>query len=82
MEIPVPAGLASLWPDGAGDPTATIEAARGALHGVREEAVDLDGYSVSGLPTRTMGRDLAEDRLFFAAPLAAGAALVREFRPN
>lgn len=82
VEIPVPAGLATLWPEGAGDPTVAIEAARGALHGVREEAVDLDGYAASGLSTRTMGRDLAEDRLFFAAPLAAGAALAREFHPG
>ena len=29
----------------------------------------------SGLPTRTMGRTIDEDPLFFAAPLAAGRAL-------
>jgi hypothetical protein len=45
---------------------------------VREEAADLPGYAASGLPTRTMGRELADDELFFAAPLAAGAALGRE----
>lgn len=33
---------------------------------------DLDGYTASGLPTRSMGR---EDPLFFAAALAAGRAL-------
>ena len=32
-----------------------------------------DGYAASGLPARTMGRDLDEDPLFFAAALAAGA---------
>jgi hypothetical protein len=32
----------------------------------------LAGYAASGLPTRTMGRDLKDDPLFFAAPLAAG----------
>jgi hypothetical protein len=37
--------------------------------------VDLDAYAASGLPTTTMGRPLAEDPLFFAAPLAAGALL-------
>ncbi len=35
---------------------------------------DLDGYTASGLPTRSMGR---EDPLFFAAALAAGSALAR-----
>ena len=38
-------------------------------------AVDLDGYRRSGLPARTMGRDLDEDPEFFAAALAAGTAL-------
>jgi uncharacterized protein DUF3866 len=32
-------------------------------------------YAISGLPTRTMGRDLQDDRRFFAAPLAAGSLL-------
>ena len=36
---------------------------------------DVDGYAASGLPARTMGRGLDEDRLFFAAALAAGQAL-------
>jgi hypothetical protein len=37
--------------------------------------VDMEAYETSGLPTRTMGRTLAEDPLFFAAPLAAGRAV-------
>lgn len=36
---------------------------------------DLDGYAQSGLPATTMGRAIGEDRLFFAAALAAGGAL-------
>ena len=44
-------------------------------HDLAVEPVDLDGYAASGLPARTMGRTIAEDPLFFAAPLAAGAAL-------
>ncbi len=44
-------------------------------HRVRRLAVDLEGYAASGLPVRTMGRDLAEDPSFFAAALAAGRAL-------
>jgi Protein of unknown function (DUF3866) len=46
-------------------------------HDVRRLAVDLDGYAASGLPARTMGRDLEKDPAFFAAALAAGAALAQ-----
>jgi len=53
---------------------AALEEAPGR-HRVRRAVVDLDAYAVSGLPTRTMGRTLAEDPLFFAAPLAAGRLL-------
>lgn len=38
---------------------------------------DLAGYAESGLPRRTMGRDLAEDELFFEQALAGGIALAR-----
>ncbi len=41
-------------------------------HDYRTLAVDVDGYTASGLPTRSMGR---EDPLFFAAALASGTAL-------
>lgn len=44
-------------------------------HRVHLASVDPGGYATSGLPTRTMGRNLDEDPLFFAAPLAAGALL-------
>lgn len=37
--------------------------------------VDLGAYGGSGLPRRSMGRDLEEDPVFFAAPLAAGRRL-------
>ena len=77
VEVPVPSDLAELWPPGAGSDADVVGAACGELHRSSEEAADLDGYVASGLPTRTMGRDLDEDRLFFAAPLAAGAALGR-----
>jgi len=52
--------------------------AAGDRHKLYEASYDLDSYSSSGLPTRTMGRDIEEDKLFFAAPLAAGVALRRE----
>jgi len=58
--------------DGIGE---ALDAARAAGHEVVEAAVDVDGYRGSGLPTRTMGRTFDEDRLFFAAALAAGGAL-------
>jgi hypothetical protein len=52
-----------------------LEAARAAGHEVVETAIDAEGYRASGLPTRTMGRTFDEDRLFFAAALAAGGTL-------
>jgi hypothetical protein len=46
--------------------------ARDDQHEWVQRGADLKGYGASGLPTRSMGR---EDPLFFAAALAAGAAL-------
>jgi hypothetical protein len=63
-------------PEGAPDLAPEISAASVGLHRVEPMPVDLDGYAASGLPTTTMGRRLAEDPLFFEAPLAAGARLV------
>jgi hypothetical protein len=59
-------------------PIAVLATAAGWRHRLHEEAVDLAGYAASGLPSRTMGRGIDEDPLFFAAPLAAGAALRRK----
>ncbi len=60
-----------------GNPVVTAKLATAAAwrHRLREAPADLDGYAASGLPAKTMGRTLEEDPLFFAAPLAAGAAL-------
>ena len=52
-----------------------LREACGDRHDVWVREVALDEYAASGLPTTTMGRELAEDRLFFAAALAAGDAL-------
>ena len=52
-----------------------LDAARAAGHDVVEAPIDAEGYRASGLPTRTMGRGFDEDRLFFAAALAAGGVL-------
>jgi hypothetical protein len=47
-------------------------------HRVTRRSVDLAGYAASGLPSRTMGRSIGEDELFFAAALAAGAELAAQ----
>jgi Protein of unknown function (DUF3866) len=75
VTLPVPPG-ARLFSelDGIG---AALDAARAAGHDVVEAPVDVDAYRTSGLPTRTMGRTLDEDRLFFAAALAAGGVLAQ-----
>jgi hypothetical protein len=66
VEVAVPAGREGI--------AAALEAAPGR-HRLRTADADLDGYAAAGLPRRTMGRDLEEDPLFFAAPLAAGRLL-------
>lgn len=48
-----------------------------ARHNVVDTNPDLDAYAASGLPARTMGRDLREDELFFEQALAGGIALAR-----
>ena len=48
------------------------EKAADERHRWRALGTDLAGYTASGLPPRSMGR---EDPLFFAAALAAGTAL-------
>lgn len=57
------------------DLDAEVRDAIGSRHRVTVHETDLDGYRSSGLPTRTMGRTIVEDPLFFAAALAAGTAL-------
>jgi hypothetical protein len=70
VEIPVPANEPV--------PTAVLATAAGWRHHLREAPVDLPGYAATGLPAKTMGRSLEQDPLFFAAALAAGAALRRK----
>jgi len=79
VRVPVPELDEAGWPvreeEGAGSALDQLREACAERHDIWVRPVDLDGYAASGLPTRTMGRDLAEDRLFFAAGLAAGEAL-------
>lgn len=67
VTLPVPAGAPIALAD-------ALEAARARGHEVQDAVADVEGYRESGLPTRTMGRELDEDRLFYAAALAAGTA--------
>lgn len=70
VEIPVPTNEPV--------PIAVLATAAGWRHRLCEAPVDLAGYAATGLPARTMGRTLDQDPLFFAAALAAGAALRRK----
>lgn len=86
VRVPVPEAELEGWPllDAEAPEGGSARAALDDLiaicagrHDLAVETIDLDGYAASGLPARTMGRSLAEDPLFFAAALAAGAGLAR-----
>jgi hypothetical protein len=71
IAIPVTAGNFARGDDARHE----LEQATANRHELREANVDLDAYAASGLSSTTMGRPLAEDPLFFAAPLSAGHLL-------
>jgi hypothetical protein len=84
VRVPVPETEVEGWPlldvdaPEGGSPQAALDALIelcGGRHDIAVERIDLDGYAASGLPQTTMGRTISEDPLFFAAALAAGAAL-------
>ena len=84
VRVPVPEVEIEGWPladseaPEGGARQATLDALIAACadrHDLAVEMIDLAGYAASGLPTRTMGRELVEDPLFFAAALAGGGAL-------
>jgi hypothetical protein len=84
LRVPVPEAELEGWPmlDADAPEGGSAQAALDSLielcaddHDIAVMRVDLDGYAQSGLPATTMGRPIAEDPLFFAAPLAAGRAL-------
>ncbi len=69
VRVPVPSGHDDdAW-------MADLRGASGERHEIIEGEAALDEYAGSGLPTRTMGREIDEDKLFFAAALAGGDAL-------
>jgi hypothetical protein len=59
---------------------ATLAELTGERHRLVGQAVDLDGYSTSGLASKVMGRGPQDDPIFFAAALASGTALARAAR--
>lgn len=67
VEVPAPAGEE--------EAIAALEQIAAGRHRVRPCDAPLERYARSGLPTRTMGRSLEQDRIFFAAALASGVAL-------
>jgi hypothetical protein len=69
VDVAVPEGQPSI-----------AQALEGFEHRLHLAPADLNGYAASSLPTRTMGRSLEDDPLFFSAPLAAGAILARVAR--
>jgi hypothetical protein len=69
-------------PEDARDIATAIEQLSGQDHHVHPVPYDLDSYGASGLPTRTMGRDLDDDPLFFAAPLSSGRKLAESVPPR
>lgn len=84
VRVPVPEAELEGWPlldreaPEGGSARAALDALiaiTGGRHDLAVEPIDLDGYAASGLPTRTMGREITEDPLFFASPLAGGRAL-------
>ncbi len=67
IEVPLPDGLEDL--------AFHIAGLDGGQRKVTLRPADTDAYGDSGLSRRSMGRDLEEDPIFFAAPLAAGRRL-------
>jgi hypothetical protein len=85
VRVPVPEVATGDWPTGEiaieEATTAPLDSLREACadrHDLLVKPADLAGYRESGLPVQTMGRELDDDPLFFAAPLAAGRALAEE----
>ncbi len=77
VRVPAPARRPVPWPQvGAGDGSLDeLREASGDRHEIWPREAPVDEYAESGLPSTHMGRGIEEDRLFFAAALAAGDAL-------
>jgi hypothetical protein len=77
VRVPAPAAEPSPWPriGGGDEPLDQLREACGDRHEIWPREAPVDEYAASGLPATHMGRELADDRLFYAAALAAGDAL-------
>jgi hypothetical protein len=90
VRIPVPEIELEGWPTGDQGPgEVDLPSVLDALHRVCDdrhdvtvEAVDVEAFAASGWGRGEMGRTVEDDPLFFAAPLAAGAALAKAARPK
>ena len=67
VRVPVPGGEQAALD--------SVQEACGDRHEIWPREPSIDEYAGSGLSARHMGRSIGEDRLFFAAALAAGDAL-------
>jgi hypothetical protein len=84
VRVPVPEIELEGWPTGdQGPDEVDLPSVLDALHAVCDdrhdvtvEAVDLEAFAASDV-ARATGHAVEEDPLFFAAPLAAGAALAK-----
>ena len=76
VRVPAPARSPAPVPRVGGDGSLMeLRKACGDRHEIWQREAPVDEYADSGLPTTHMGRRITEDRLFFAAALAAGDAL-------
>ncbi len=77
VRVPAPARKPDPWPRVGGDDGSLDELRKacGDRHEIWPREAPVDEYAASGLPTTHMGRELADDRLFFASALASGDAL-------
>ena len=77
VRVPAPAPEPDPWPRiGGGEPPLDrLRRACGDRHEVWVREAPVNEYAASGLQSSHMGRPLADDRLFFAAALAAGDGL-------
>jgi hypothetical protein len=77
VRVPAPARTPDPWPrvGGGGGALEQLREACADRHEVWPREAPVDEYAESGLPMTHMGRELAEDRLFFGAALASGDAL-------
>ena len=77
VRVPVPARQPVPWRRIGDDdvPARQLREACGERHEIWVRPAAVDEYAQSGLPRVTMGREIVDDRLFFATALAAGDGL-------